>query len=151
MKNRIREARMDAGFTQAELVRRLGIKRASISQWESGLTQPSTENLNQVAAATKKPITFFFVSDGGEAARIAMDNPLSDQVANDIKSLPPALRTIAEHKVADLAAYSRLLPEWLRKQAIAPPADPKAYEEWEAAIESDMKDRLRKNVKSSDR
>lgn len=120
---------MDAGMTQAELARRIGLKRASVSQWESGLTQPTAENLNQIAHATKKPVSFFFVSDSGEAARVATSNPLSDRVANDIKSLPPALRTIAEHKVADLAAYARLLPSWLQRQAISPPTDSESYDE----------------------
>ncbi len=41
----IRAARRRAGLSQGELADQLGIRQASVSQWERGTTQPSTQHL----------------------------------------------------------------------------------------------------------
>jgi DNA-binding XRE family transcriptional regulator len=41
----IRQARKRAGLSQVELAQGLGIRQSSVSQWERGLTEPSTQNL----------------------------------------------------------------------------------------------------------
>lgn len=47
----IREARLKAGLTQAELAERLGRERAQIARWEIGGQEPSFENLRSVVEA----------------------------------------------------------------------------------------------------
>ena len=47
----IREARLKAGLTQAELAARLGRERAQIARWEIGGQEPSFENLRSVVEA----------------------------------------------------------------------------------------------------
>ncbi len=47
----IREARLKAGLTQAELAGRLGRERAQIARWEIGRQEPSFENLLGVVEA----------------------------------------------------------------------------------------------------
>jgi transcriptional regulator with XRE-family HTH domain len=47
----IREARLKAGLTQAELAGRLGRERAQIARWEIGGQEPSFENLRSVVEA----------------------------------------------------------------------------------------------------
>jgi len=46
----IRQARMRASLSQAELAERLQIRQSSVSQWERGSTRPSTEHLLALAA-----------------------------------------------------------------------------------------------------
>jgi DNA-binding transcriptional regulator YiaG len=41
----IRQARKRAGMSQVELAELLGIRQSSVSQWERGATEPSTQNL----------------------------------------------------------------------------------------------------------
>lgn len=41
----IRAARRHAGLSQVELAAHLGIAQSSVSQWEKGVTQPSTSHL----------------------------------------------------------------------------------------------------------
>jgi transcriptional regulator with XRE-family HTH domain len=41
----IREARLKAGLTQAELAARLGRERAQVARWETGGQEPSFANL----------------------------------------------------------------------------------------------------------
>ena len=47
----IREARVRAGLTQAELAARLGRDRAQVARWETGGQEPSFENLRAVVEA----------------------------------------------------------------------------------------------------
>ena len=47
----IREARLKADLTQAELGERIGRDRAQIARWEIGGQQPSFENLQAVVEA----------------------------------------------------------------------------------------------------
>ena len=44
----IRAARRAAGLSQAELAARFGLAQSSISQWEKGVTHPSTAHLLQL-------------------------------------------------------------------------------------------------------
>lgn len=45
----IKEARLKAGITQAELANKLGIAYQSIGQWERGLRTPKIETLRKIA------------------------------------------------------------------------------------------------------
>jgi hypothetical protein len=47
----IREARLKAGLTQAELAARLGRERAQVARWEIGGQQPSFANLRSAVEA----------------------------------------------------------------------------------------------------
>ena len=47
----IREARLRASLTQADLAHRLGRDRAQIARWETGGQEPSFENLRAVVEA----------------------------------------------------------------------------------------------------
>ena len=51
--SKIRLYRMKAGLSQTELSHSIGINQAAISQWESGKTQPTIENLKLIAEALK--------------------------------------------------------------------------------------------------
>ncbi len=56
MGQRLRELREKAGLSQTELSRAVGISRNAVSQWEAGVTQPSTRHLNAVARALNVPV-----------------------------------------------------------------------------------------------
>jgi transcriptional regulator with XRE-family HTH domain len=47
----IREARLKAGLTQAELADQLGRDRAQVARWETGGQEPSFENVQAVVDA----------------------------------------------------------------------------------------------------
>jgi transcriptional regulator with XRE-family HTH domain len=47
----IREARLKAGLTQAELAARLGRERAQVARWEIGGQEPSFANLRSAVEA----------------------------------------------------------------------------------------------------
>lgn len=48
---RIKAARIAAGFTQAQLAKRLGIAYQNIGQWESGKRVPGLDSIFKIATA----------------------------------------------------------------------------------------------------
>ena len=54
----LREARLRAGLTQAELGRRAGIPASSISRWERGVVRPSLETLRGLIRGCGLEIAF---------------------------------------------------------------------------------------------
>lgn len=46
---RIKEARERQGFTQTSLGKRVGVSQPTVSDWESSRTEPTVENLRQLA------------------------------------------------------------------------------------------------------
>jgi transcriptional regulator with XRE-family HTH domain len=94
---RIRQAREDAGLTQAELADKIDVATAqSISRYERGETEVSARRLRRIAEATGKPLSFFILESGEEVSpeekqelREAVDR-LQDDVAEILRRLPPA-------------------------------------------------------------
>ena len=54
----VREARLRAGLTQAELGRRLGKPQSTIARWESGAARPSLEAVREAVRACGLELTF---------------------------------------------------------------------------------------------
>ena len=53
----IREARLDAGYTQEEIARALGVTPATIARYELGIRRLSVGTLLQIAAALELPLS----------------------------------------------------------------------------------------------
>lgn len=58
--NRIRTLRLRAGVTQVELARRVGCGQSTLSDIESGKTDPSQKRLEAIARALNVPIASLF-------------------------------------------------------------------------------------------
>ena len=54
----LREARLRAGLTQAELARRVGTSQPAVARWESGAVQPSFERLRELVRACGLELTY---------------------------------------------------------------------------------------------
>lgn len=52
---RLRHARLDAGFTQSQLVRRSGIPKPTLSRYENDHVMPSLQTLSRLADALGVP------------------------------------------------------------------------------------------------
>lgn len=65
VKEQIREARVAASMTQADLARAVGVTTRTVQNWESGKRGP-WRHIAEICIATKRPLTFFF--DGDEPA-----------------------------------------------------------------------------------
>ncbi|NOT87641.1 MAG: helix-turn-helix transcriptional regulator [Lysobacter sp.] len=105
---RIRKARLSARLTQAELARRVGVKRSAVTQWEHPLgTTPSMHHLIQIAIETGTCIEWLATARGpcsttpGETAgSIPLTNgeahdPQEDEALLRFRRLPAHKRRIA--------------------------------------------------------
>ena len=103
---RIRKARLSARLTQAELARRVGVKRSAVTQWEHPLgTTPSMHHLIQIAIETGTCIEWLATARGpckpedaaASAVSIGSDarNPQEDEALLRFRRLPAHKRRIA--------------------------------------------------------
>ena len=51
MGDKIKRLRLSAGFTQAELAKKIGVSRPTVSSWEVNRTDPSMQDVQAMAAA----------------------------------------------------------------------------------------------------
>lgn len=64
MRDRLKQARTEAGLTQAGLAVAIGITRTQVARWEAGKAEPYTSTLAKIAEATGKPVSWFTASEG---------------------------------------------------------------------------------------
>ena len=62
--NRLREARAERGWTQAELAERVGVTRKTINTVENGVFVPSTLLALKIARALGRPVEQIFSISG---------------------------------------------------------------------------------------
>lgn len=94
---RIKQARLRAGLTQAQLARLANTSERNIVRWEKEQNSPRFNHLAAIAAATGRDMDDFFADDDdAEAAPMAAGGP---QASNALtKDLADALyRLIDEH------------------------------------------------------
>ena len=48
---RVKQFRMRAGLTQADLAKRLNVSRQQVAKWESGIRNPKIDNLRKIGDA----------------------------------------------------------------------------------------------------
>ena len=108
---RLKEARLDNKMNQSEFAKKLGVSRASVSQWEAGSTKPSMTRLRMVSEITKRPLSWFLIEDA--TAAMAASNNLDDTITNTISALPPILRQVLLENIDDLISFQKTVPAWI--------------------------------------
>lgn len=53
-------ARLAASMNQTELSRRIGVGQNTLSRWESGIREPSEDEIEKIAEALGRPVGFFY-------------------------------------------------------------------------------------------
>jgi len=71
----LREARLRAGLSQAELARRAGKARSAIGRWERGEVQPSFETLRELVRVCGLELSYGVVS-ADESSRALIEDSL---------------------------------------------------------------------------
>ena len=79
---RIRAARTDAGLSQQDVARALGVGRSAVNQWESGLTKPSITKRAQLAVLLDMRITDLIPG-------MPVDE-ITEAIAQIIRAVPPS-------------------------------------------------------------
>lgn len=61
--SKIRQLREDAGFTQEELGKKLGVIKQTVSSWENNVSEPNSEVLSSIASIFDVSIDYLFGYD----------------------------------------------------------------------------------------
>ena len=102
LSSRIRKARTLATLSQAELARRVAVKRSAVTQWESPAgTTPSVEHLIQIALETG--VQFEWLATGRGPRRLAEEPApavmVEDYALDELESrVLVALRRVSRRK-----------------------------------------------------
>ncbi|HEX7048026.1 MAG TPA: helix-turn-helix transcriptional regulator [Gammaproteobacteria bacterium] len=111
--DRIREAREQAGISQTELARLLGVTRSACSQWESSSgTAPRRERLEQLAALLGVSFEWLATGRGGTGLATAESDPATpatlpadqQELLLLYRRLPARFRLAALNLLRDLQA-----------------------------------------------
>lgn len=81
---RIREFRKEKGLTQADLADQVGVARATVINWEKGITRPDAKELQAVAKSLDKDLTLFHVEAKKDDI---LDHPLVKSYVREIEAL----------------------------------------------------------------
>ena len=83
---KIKVAMTEAGISQTELAKKLGLTQAAVSAWFHGKGTPGMETLTSLADALHKPINYFFAevkgsnNAVGNGAQVTADGDLQKDV-----------------------------------------------------------------------
>lgn len=114
--DRLAGAREAAGMTQAQMARRLGVKKATIAAWENDLSEPRANRLSMMAGMVNVSIMWLLTGEGeGMDAPVEADEgtpELADIVA-ELRSIRGEMRASAE-RAAKLEKRLRLIVEQSR-------------------------------------
>lgn len=83
LSEKIYNCRRKAGWSQEELVSRLGVSRQAVSKWETGEAEPEVSKLRLLSQVFGVSVDWLLSEEGGEAAgdSAAQDRPeLSEQL-----------------------------------------------------------------------
>lgn len=111
--DRLAGAREAAGMTQAQLARRLGVKKATIAAWENDLSEPRANRLSMMAGMINVSIMWLLTGEGegmGAPVEEGEGGPeLADAVA-ELRAIRGEMRASAE-RAARLEKRLRLMLE----------------------------------------
>ncbi|MDR1245036.1 MAG: helix-turn-helix domain-containing protein [Endomicrobium sp.] len=66
VKEKIKQAMLEAGFTQRELAKKLGVTNPTVNSFINRKRNPTVTTLKRIAKATNKPLSYFFEVSTGD-------------------------------------------------------------------------------------
>jgi transcriptional regulator with XRE-family HTH domain len=97
--DRVAGAREATGMTQAQLARRLGVKKATVTGWEQDLSEPRANKLSMMAGLLNVSIMWLLTGEGegmeAPAGEVTPIEGLSDVVA-ELRAIRSDMRANAE-------------------------------------------------------
>lgn len=109
---KIKIAMLESGFNQNTLAKELGLTQGAVSKWLNGTSEVSTKLLYAIAAATGKPINYFFDNSGSIKGNnnvvSSNNNSVPADVQKDIKLLSTQVELLSA-KIQLIEAEIKLL------------------------------------------
>lgn len=103
--NRFRECREASGLTQKYVALTLGVKGPSVSNWESGKTTPTTENVAALAKLYNVSVDYLLGRDGDQPQ--PTPSP-ADRQRQDVEAM---LRSMSEADLEKVYDYVRFVAQ----------------------------------------
>ncbi|KIC21667.1 helix-turn-helix domain-containing protein [Leisingera sp. ANG-Vp] len=97
--DRVAAAREAAGMTQAQLARRLGIKKATLAAWEQDLSEPRANKLTMMAGVLNVSMSWLLTGEGeGMSEPVGADVGLGEfaGILKEMRELRGEMRSNAE-------------------------------------------------------
>ncbi|UWR55885.1 helix-turn-helix domain-containing protein [Phaeobacter inhibens] len=101
--DRVAAARDAAGMTQAQLARRLGIKKTTLAGWEQDLSEPRANKLSMMAGLLNVSMRWLLTGEGE-----GMEAPAGEQVPQDLVAVMTELRQLREELRGNADRAARL-------------------------------------------
>lgn len=80
--DRVEAARYNAGLSQVDLAKRLGVKLKTVRNWEEDLSEPRANKLSMIAGITNVSVMWLLTGEGD-----GVDAPYVATVSEDAKSI----------------------------------------------------------------
>lgn len=107
--NRLKQCRLNTGFSQQYVALTLGVKAPSVSNWESGKTKPTTENIAALARLYGVSVDYLLGNETGEqACSDRLEAAPLDQKRAEILS---RLEGLPEDKLEDVLRYAEFVAQ----------------------------------------
>ncbi|WP_028094720.1 helix-turn-helix domain-containing protein [Pseudodonghicola xiamenensis] len=98
--DRVAGAREAAGMTQAQLARRLGVKRSTVCAWEEDVSEPRANKLSMMAGLLNVSIMWLLTGEGdgmtAPADELAEDGQELKPLVAEMRALQSDMRVMAE-------------------------------------------------------
>lgn len=115
--DRVAGAREATGMTQAQMARRLGVKKATVTGWENDLSEPRANKLSMMAGLLNVSIMWLLTGEGEGMAAPADDaSELQDlnAVLAELRAIRADMRANAE-RAARLEKRLRILVDGMKE------------------------------------
>ncbi|MEK0163977.1 helix-turn-helix domain-containing protein [Phaeobacter sp. A36a-5a] len=101
--DRVAAARDAAGMTQAQLARRLGIKKSTLTGWEQDRSEPRANKLSMMAGLLNVSMRWLLTGEGE-----GMEAPAGEQMPQDLAAVMTELRQLREDLRSNADRAARL-------------------------------------------
>ena len=112
--DRLAAARGRAGLSQAQLAKQLGVKHATVRNWEDDLSEPRANKLQMMAGLVGVSLSWLLTGDGE-----GPDGPPEDEVlSNDVQDVLVEIRVLKgelSHAVHKLGYLEKKLRQKLKE------------------------------------
>ena len=115
--DRIREGRLQLGFSQGQVAERTGLTQTSLSRYETGAANPSEPSLRLLAAIFDKPYEWFFgEEDEPQAAPVHLNAEAPESATQPTPESSDVIVSLGE-RLQDFSARFDRLETYIRAQA----------------------------------
>lgn len=101
--DRVAAARENAGMSQSQLARRIGVKKSTLTAWEQDLSEPRANKLSMLAGLLNVSMAWLLTGEGDD-----LTAPVEDTLSADIAAMARELRALREDLRAQAERAGRL-------------------------------------------